>query len=108
MIKTVPPGPWLSGGVGHFLKQRRHTLRQRNMSSVASVDAATYLEPKTEDSAEYEGLQDIDMDKPLKEDSPASQLEEEEPEAETTSQADEEMEDLFGDDKEVDEVKHEG
>jgi hypothetical protein len=77
------------------------------MSSVTSLDASAYLEPKTEDSADYEGLQDIDMDtKPLKEESPASQQEQEATDA--TSQADEEMEDLFGDEKDVDEVKHEG
>lgn len=78
------------------------------MSSTSAEDVSAALEPKLEDSGDYKGLQDIDMDKPVLDDDEASQEDEDDKEgAEDISQADEEMEDLFGDDREVDEVKHE-
>lgn len=75
------------------------------MSSPNAVESLAHVEPKTEDSGDYNDLQDIDMEKQVLEDTVSQ---EDEGTAEATSQPDEEMEDLFGDDKEVDEVKHEG
>ena len=48
------------------------------MSSTSAEDVSAALEPKLEDSGDYKGLQDIDMDKPVlhvtpAEDVPASQ-----------------------------------
>ncbi|KAI0343082.1 Leo1-domain-containing protein [Trametopsis cervina] len=75
------------------------------MSLADSLSSGTNMGLKNEDLDFDEGLQDIDMDKPASE-GVAPQGEEDEDDAELP--ADEEMEDLFGDDKDVDEVKHEG
>ena len=77
------------------------------MSSASAEDVSAALEPKLEDSGDYKGLQDIDMDKPVLDDEASQEDEDDKEDAEDISQADEEMEDLFGDDREVDEVKHE-
>ena len=77
------------------------------MSLATDLSGGVYAEPKAEDIGDDLGLEDIDMaDKAGLEEDGASQDHEEDPE--DKSQVDEEMEDLFGDDKDVEEVKHEG
>ena len=52
------------------------------MSSTSAEDVSAALEPKLEDSGDYKGLQDIDMDKPVLDDEASQEDEDDKEDAE--------------------------